>query len=439
MSLASYFPPFLLHFLSGIGSLYLLMYLFRKFPRIRPGYRVEFKSSSVLMTEHHDYSENLVYMKFSEYLGSYHDNRENGNQQKILIFAHHEVLETTKLLWELLQSPAKRDIILVYLLNKPAVSRFESYSALAYYKSLVEGISAELLNSLRLCVVDYRLFSSKHESQLALDHCFEFIFSEEKYIIRRCLVIDKEEIDRPKVYRLHFLLLLLNFLTFVVFSSPYVSMMNPETLKPLPSFNPELKKMAHLTNIPIKLGLVHGFLYFFEFFLDIDLFRRHIGQRFTTLWYQLLQPERLSQHLQMQIETVMQLTDALYSKNIREKKLLKGSIWIFIFAITFQNAVTSLGWHSLHEQSIGFFLVIMKLVLFDLSWNGSRSNVFIGESLASGIQWIGGMTTLGGGIFLNEYETLHPTTMATLLFIGGAITLLVFWRIRGGIVRFNEM
>jgi len=220
---------------------------------------------------------------------------------------------------------------------------------------------------------------------------------------------------------------------FFAFSSPAVTYFDPETLRPTPDFPAWVRAAAHATNVPIKLGVLHVALYATEFWYDRGLFRRHVGQRFTTLWYQLPQPPRYGQHLQMQLETLMQLCDALARREAAAYPLgavvAIGGAGTVVMA---QSALTSIGWHSMQEQSAGFALALLKLAL-DYSPYGVRVNERVGGSLSDAAQWAGGALMLGTGYVVNGFEALHPTAVATLIFAGGALVALVAvaLRVRG--------
>jgi len=291
-----------------------------------------------------------------------------------------------------------------------------------YYTRLAQGLMAEYGPRIRRIIIDSTLLEpSKSSSKIDLvfDEIEEFSRSSS-----RCLILDPEELERPKVYMLHAWLMFIAFALFVIFSSPYLSMMNPETNRPHEHFHPTLKTIAKLSNVPIKLGIFHGVLYFGEFFLDPQLFKRHIGQRFTTLWYQLFQHHRYGQHLQMHMETLIQLADALHSSKLSQRVVVQIAIWTAILIVLLQDAMTSVGWHSFEEQAIGFGIGALKLC-FDLTARGARVNNLIGESLSRGIQWIGGAVSLGVAIFLNDFTPMHPTAMATIIFMGGVVTLML--------------
>lgn len=255
------------------------------------------------------------------------------------------------------------------------------------------------------------------------------------------VIADEELMAMPKFFSIHVWLIFAVFACFVVFASPLVSVFNYHTMKPHATMHPWIKTVAMATNVPIKLGLIHGGLYLGEFFLNRELFKLHVGQRFTTLWYQLLQPHRFGQHLQMHFETLVQVADVLSSETLATvsktlKNVIRAVLYVVIAGILLQNALTSMGWHSIEEQATGFVLVCIKYFVFDLSKRGAKFNNSIGSTLASGVQWIGASFSLGSGLAWNEFEALHPTAMATLLFVGGALTLLVLLRFKGaGILR----
>jgi hypothetical protein len=124
---------------------------------------------------------------------------------------------------------------------------------------------------------------------------------------------------------------------------------------------------------------VHFVLYFVELTLltlgdDTSLFATHIGQRLTTLWFQLLQPPRYGQHLQMHLETLMQIADCMNLHQVERKRMR----WLYVFfgfislGIYIQNALTSLAYHSMAEQTWGFGLFLAKYLYFDLSYRGNK-------------------------------------------------------------------
>ena len=221
---------------------------------------------------------------------------------------------------------------------------------------------------------------------------------------------------------------------FAAFSSPMLSYFDEDTMRPNSLFPAQVKAVARATNVPIKLGLFHMTLYAFEFWLDRELFPRHIGQRFTTLWYQLLQPERYGQHLQMHVETLMQLCDAESRANaLGYPAPAVAAMYMAGSIVMLQNALTSMGWHSAQEQAIGFALALLKLA-FDYSALGAELNRTVGSALSDVMRWVGVALMLFGGYVVNGFESLHPTTIATLIFAGGAVVAvaLLAFELRAG-------
>jgi len=443
----------LVQLLALLGALYTLSVFYGLFPRVRVGLdsiqasrplHVKVLSSDATSSVYAGLIQRFRNSK-SVSLSVDNNNNNEGNDgggkssvDNVMIVSSDDLLNTTQLLKQTLSEQTAKNIVLVEVIKRDdkveadlsaedsAIHRISQYGNHAYFRTLVEGLGPEYpATTIRLCTIENDVM----ENPTLAEELEEFLRIPSVPYVR----MNRNELTRPKVYRLHAVLILVAMVTFIVFGLPGISVMDPESMKPRKGFNPTLKAIAIATNVPIKLGVVHGILYAFEFFLDPNLFKRHVGQRLTTLWFQLFQFQRFGQHLQMHIETLVQAADVLTSKSpLARHTVVKVFLYVVIAGVLTQNALTSLGWHSLKEQAIGFGLGMLKLVAFDLAPHGARLNRYLGESLARGIQWLGGAISLGGGLFLNNYAPLHPTIMASLIFAGGAVTLLVLLGLRGG-------
>mmetsp|Transcript_1534 Transcript_1534/g.1746 ORF Transcript_1534/g.1746 Transcript_1534/m.1746 type:complete len:262 (+) Transcript_1534:101-886(+) len=224
----------------------------------------------------------------------------------------------------------------------------------------------------------------------------------------------------------HVFYLLSMFTLFLVGSIVYPTI-DQETLKPGPLFPKWLKSISYYSNIPIKYGAVHLSLYALEFYRSPSLFTRHIGQRLTTLWFQVFQHPRWGQHLHMQTETLLQVVDVHSLASFRKAELdfckTIGGLMLFT------NLITSSAYHTFKEQAIGFFFTLLKLV-GDYSKLGHDINHFVGsvlgrrETLAFGLAFATFLFCVVKYILAHEPLTdflAHPTVSATAVVSGGAI------------------
>lgn len=434
--------------LIGLGALFSSFILMRFVPRIRVFVFGSSKFLQVISTK-----KDFLEGQLSETLrreGQQHLDVcvEKDFRNNVVVIVDEDLMESTKMIRDALMANNMINLVIVDIHQTPDELDTEfaegdtdvsfafcvDKSRHLYYKRLVQSLKQEYVDArVRLATVESVLVGDK----AATDELIEFVTAEATDDVMR---LTRDEMVRPKVYRLHLILVSLALLFAMAFSLPGISVMDPVTLKPHKGFNPTLKTIARVTNIPIKLGIVHGVLYMMEYIIDPELFKRHVGQRLTTLWYQLIQFPRFGQHLQMHVETLVQAADALYSKKMFGNLLVRAVLWTVITGILVQDALTSLAYHSFTEQVVGFGLGIVKLLCFDWAARGSRINKAVGESLARGIQWIGGALSLSGGLLLNDFAPLHPTLMATLLCIGGAATLLLLMRFKGiPLRRYAEM
>lgn len=168
------------------------------------------------------------------------------------------------------------------------------------------------------------------------------------------------------------------------------STIDSTTLKPSNDFPPNLKKFSDLTNIPIKVGLFHFLLYFFEANLFPTILPFHIGQRLSTMWLQAFENPRWGQHFHMQVETLLQLIDL--EQQAQNKSLPQHGFMtffrvfsgFFMLTMIFTNCVTSSAYHTLKEQLIGAFLAFIKLI-YDYSEIGNQVNFYIGRAFVNDI------------------------------------------------------
>lgn len=209
-------------------------------------------------------------------------------------------------------------------------------------------------------------------------------------------------------------------------------MIDHGTLKPNEDFPLWLKKLSYYSNVPIKIGAVHTCLYGIEFFRDRKLFSRHVGQRLTTLWVQFLEHPRWGQHLHMQTETLLQIFD-IFSRS-KPKDFSDIEVWIlrfFVVLFALTNYLTSMGYHTFFEQTLGFVLCLAKLWL-DYTPFGLDLNSSIGDALNSLEAIVGGAVALllahvlvylslqGTGRYEDAFYFLtHPTGVASCMFLGG--------------------
>lgn len=238
--------------------------------------------------------------------------------------------------------------------------------------------------------------------------------------------------DAPPVTlrtRIHVVLLVTAVALGLVCALPRYTFFDALSLKPK-AMHPAIREVARITNIPIKLGMVHLAFYLVEFFRDPAMFQRHCGQRLGTLWWQfLLQNERWGQHLQMQIETCMQVADAMQRRDVAKYSSLHLLLFAVITALLLcQAALTSLGWHDFDEQFKGFCLAIVKLA-FDYSPLGQRLNFQLGTAFAVAVHWIGGSALVAAAHAVNDFAPLHPTLTMTLFFAGALALSLVLPRL----------
>jgi len=144
------------------------------------------------------------------------------------------------------------------------------------------------------------------------------------------------------------------------------------------------------------------------------------------LWYQLLQPVRYGQHLQLHIETVLQAADAISQPWSKDKFIPKTGLFLVIFIIFLHHALTSYAYHSFKAPSFGFVLGTIKII-FDYSMEGSKINYKIGNFRGELINIAAGFFSLGLAVAINDFALLHPTLMASIVLLGG-VALSLFFR-----------
>jgi len=228
-----------------------------------------------------------------------------------------------------------------------------------------------------------------------------------------------------------------SMLTVLVIGSLFFPTIDYVTLKPGPAFPPMAKSVAFYSNIPIKLGAVHVFLYGAELYFDPRNAERHIGQRLTTLWMQFFENPRWGQHFHMQIETALQVIDIFSVDAEREvprfppmvRSVLGAIVWLMFVT----NFITSSGYHTLEEQLIGAAVALLKL-FFDYYYSTEHVNSQIGSSYTEPRALLGGVALTMVAVWFAramfaatasiEYLALimHPTTLATLCFLGARAT-----------------
>ena len=227
--------------------------------------------------------------------------------------------------------------------------------------------------------------------------------------------------------RSHVATLTLATLTCLAMAHPSVSHFDAATLRPRDSLAGWVVAVGRATNRPVRQGLLHAAAYAVELGWDRLAGRRHVGQRLTTLWIQVAQHGRWGQHVQMQLETLAQVCDAsARSKAGMVAYPLPARVGMAALAVGMlaQVALTSVGWHSLHEQAVGVALGLGKLA-FDYTATGSKINDRVGFALGEAVHWLGGFLAVSAAYGVHGVAALHPTVMATLLFVGGLLTALV--------------
>ncbi|KAH9246830.1 hypothetical protein BASA81_015608 [Batrachochytrium salamandrivorans] len=271
----------------------------------------------------------LVFWDGDEVLGYRPDASKS---RKLLVTTQWDLLAVTKAVRE---NMGQEMYLKLIRQTEPATSVNETQAKLAYFTRLAEGINAE-----------------GNGTSLKL-------------------LVEGKEKKLPFTW-IHVWMILLSALVVMVFGS--MSLMDEVTLKPSLRFTGPVKQLAYWTNIPIKFGLVHFVLYLVEYLVVQNnlLTYSHVGQRMTTLWFQLVQHKRDGQHLQMHLETLMQVCD-LWSVTLGNCSLwLRVMLLGMVLGVFVQNAVTSLAYHSLVEQLLGLGLFLCKYLLFDLQprWGG---------------------------------------------------------------------
>ena len=207
------------------------------------------------------------------------------------------------------------------------------------------------------------------------------------------------------------------------------------TLKPSSGMPAWLKAVSYWSNLPIKLGLVHAFLYGVELWHDPRSGERHVGQRLTTLWLQLAEDPRFGQHLHMQLETLLQLCDA--RERQRRGLVSRYPPWVQLgfllvaLAMAVTNLVTSCCYHSLREQLVGLALALAKLVAFDYLRSTQDLNLRLGElytipgALAAGVALLAAVLATAWLLVGADKEqwrlVVHPTTLASVVLLGCAL------------------
>lgn len=408
-------PTELTYFVVFLGFHTLLVRILHSLPRYTTHkLSVQDDQVSVLSCESARRSREAACLGFSSRISTFEPRRYT------LVLLDENLKNNSLLLHSLLREHPSRieRLVLVFVCYDGLDSPYATY-----YKSLALGLRGELGKRVSFVRIE-RECAAMNQQDLAheLRHALEADWQGET-------VLDQNSMAKPTVGWLHHFFTVVVFISLCVFASPWIAVMDPVTLKPI-NMDPRVKKIAEMTNWPVKMGAVHACLYMLEFFRDKHLFQRHFGQRITSLYYQLFQPSRFGQHLQMQLETLLQIADAIRSGNFTKSVLAQSILWSIAMIMVIQSALTSYGWHSFEEQLLGFILVSVKLLMFDFTARGAMINKTIGKSLAEGIQWIGGGVSLACGVAFNGFELLHPTAMATLVVVGGALTLSFLLRVR---------
>jgi len=247
----------------------------------------------------------------------------------------------------------------------------------------------------------------------------------------------------PRFTSLHFALIVA-MLALLLVGSWWMPMIDVVTLKPDHRFPGWLKALSFYSNIPIKLGVMHAFIYGAELFWDPRSAERHIGQRLTTMWMQFFENPRWGQHFHMQLETVLQLAD-IADRQVASKTgpYYPTPVRIGFFAVAglmaFTNLITSCCYHTLTEQLIGAALALFKIVCFDYFGKVEHVNHDIGTTYTD-------KRALALGVFATAtiffvFVPLlppavsgvlhHPTSLATILFVKARGVSSVFAMPRG--------
>lgn len=242
----------------------------------------------------------------------------------------------------------------------------------------------------------------------------------------------RKTIDTISISDLKYHIALFIFMGIVNYiASGYMSYIDELTLRPSHHFPKEVKWFCNITNKPIKYGVLHFVFYTMEFFKDKDQFQIHVGQRITSLWMQTLQHHRNGQHLQMQIETLLQIADcffprAIYSSSNGETKytsiLERAILLISASMLVITSILTSMAYHTHDEQMIGLGFAFLKL-FFDYTI-GIQVNGMIGQVLREAIQIAVGFIALGITIATDMAPGMTPTAMATVIF-GAALVAFI--------------
>jgi len=213
----------------------------------------------------------------------------------------------------------------------------------------------------------------------------------------------------------------------MLLGSVHLSVIDELTLKPGSSFPRFLRSVSYWSNLHIKSGVVHLFLYGSELYFEGSRASVHIGQRLTTLWVQVLQHERNGQHLQMQTETLLQVVDILGddSRKSRYPFRVYQGFFMVAFIMIFTNLITSIGYHTFEEQAIGFGFYLAKAAVD--YWEGSAFlNKEVGRPFTEPMGAFSGLLMVMALFAVNRYFLAlpllgNPTFLATILFVGAYI------------------
>ncbi|GBG25611.1 Hypothetical Protein FCC1311_018302 [Hondaea fermentalgiana] len=246
----------------------------------------------------------------------------------------------------------------------------------------------------------------------------------------------------PRIRMAHVCVVTL-MLFIMILGSVVMPTINEVTLKPSERFPPLAKAISFYSNIPIKLGLVHVFLYGCELYNDPANAERHIGQRLTTLWLQFFENPRWGQHFHMQLETFLQVIDILsrevegkLPKRSRYPDFVHAGLAIIVALMMITNLVTSSAYHTFYEQTIGAAAAIVKL-LFDYYVEVEFINPAIGASYTKPKALAGGALCTAVFVWCGRHLLsaslpvylallVHPTTLATVCFVGAWLTNYLF-------------
>jgi len=241
--------------------------------------------------------------------------------------------------------------------------------------------------------------------------------------------VDEQLFPRLSVIHMYGLAVMLVLMVIGSFVFP---MMDPDTLKPNEFFPSGLEIASFYFNVPVKLGLIHLIVYGLEYMHDSLSFERHIGQRLTTMWLQHFENARWGQHFHMQTETLLQVIDMLSRdhRNQTPRKynvVIKTVLLLIALLMIVSNFITSTGYHSFYEQMLGALFTLFKVFGFDYLAVFQHVNETVGAAYDSKRNMITGIIVLSSVLclvfVLGLYQelrdfVLHPTVLATILFLG---------------------